>query len=55
MQKRIEEEVKVYNECKEYYTFYSTRYENLLKYYEKRTAGNEQQYLKQQIFITWKY
>lgn len=55
MLKRMEEEVKVYTECKEYYEFYTKRYENILSYYSKRTVNNEQLYLKRQIFITWKY
>ena len=40
MQKRIEEQLKVYNECKEYYTFYVNRYENILRYYQKRKIKN---------------
>ncbi len=40
MQKRIEEEIKVYAECKEYFEFYSQRYENILNYYSKRTSIN---------------
>ena len=33
MIKKHAEELRVYTECKEYYTFYSKRYEGLLNYY----------------------
>ena len=55
MVKKYEEELKTYMDCKEFYEFYSGRYEGLLKYYEKRTNRNEEMYLKRQIFVEWKY
>lgn len=54
-EKRLEEEIRVYNECKEYLAFYEHRYEQLLKYYAKRTQTNDETYLKRQIFLMWKY
>jgi hypothetical protein len=55
MLRKFEEEVRVYKECKEYYEFYSKRFEQLLGYYSKRTVSNEELYLKKRIFIEWKY
>ena len=55
MLKKFEEELQTYKDCKEFYEFYTKRYEDLLKYYEKRTAKNDEMYVKKQVFIEWKY
>ena len=50
MLKKFNEEFKVYQECRDYFEFYTSRYEKLLNFYSKRTVSNEEMYFKKRVF-----
>lgn len=54
MIRRIEDEINIYNECKGYYEYYEKRFEDILKFFSKKTVQSEEIYKKKQIFYQWK-
>jgi len=38
MIRRIEDEINIYNECKGYYEYYEKRFEDILKFFSKKTV-----------------